>query len=159
MPASEKLTWADGELFAPMGQNPPENDLFMRIRALFPKQQTTALQMLDFIGDDGIGRLGYRLPGADAPPFAAPLTKESLLNTDYSPEVFNDLVMAYLTPVDHRLRHCGRAAENHGAAKTDDSIDSHPHCESGQRRLPKVVGQRVPLCARNVSMTLRHRSL
>lgn len=97
MPASEKLTWTDGDLFAPMDQNLPEGDLFMRIRALFPKQQTTAMHLLALIGDNGIGRLGYRVPEADVPVAAAPLTKESLLNTAYSPEVFNDLVMAYLS--------------------------------------------------------------
>src|SRR5450631_4406432 len=59
MPASAKLTWTDGDLFPPMDQNLPEGDLFMRIRALFPKQQTTAMHLLALIGDNGIGRLGY----------------------------------------------------------------------------------------------------
>lgn len=42
MPASAKLTGTDGDLFPPMDQNLPEGDLFMRIRAMFPKQLTTA---------------------------------------------------------------------------------------------------------------------
>lgn len=97
MPAAARLTWTDGDLFPPMDQNLPEGDLFMRIRALFPKQQTTAMHMLALIGENGIGRLGYRIPGASVPPVAAPLSKESLLGTRYSPQVFNDLVAAYLS--------------------------------------------------------------
>jgi len=97
MPAAARLTWTDGDLFAPMDQNLPEGDLFMRIRALFPKQQTTAMHMLALIGDNGIGRLGYRIPGAGAPPAVAPLSKEALLGTDYSPKVFDELVAAYLS--------------------------------------------------------------
>jgi serine/threonine-protein kinase HipA len=97
MPATARLTWTDGDLFAPMDQNLPEGDLFMRIRALFPKQQTTAMHLLAFIGDNGIGRLGYRIPGAVPPSSATPLSKETLLATTYSSDVFNDLVVAYLS--------------------------------------------------------------
>ena len=97
MPAATKLTWTDGDLFPPMDQNLPEGDLFMRIRAMFPKQQTTAMHMLALIGNNGIGRLGYRIPGADTAPAAKPLSKEALLNTSYSPAVFNELVAAYLS--------------------------------------------------------------
>ena len=52
MPASEKLTWTDGDLFPPMDQSLPAGDLFMRIRARFPKQQTTARHMLALIGNE-----------------------------------------------------------------------------------------------------------
>jgi serine/threonine-protein kinase HipA len=97
MPATAKLTWTDGDLFAPMDQNLPEGDLFMRVRALFPKQQTTAMHLLAFIGDNGIGRLGYRIPGAVPASSATPLSKETLLATTYSSDVFNDLVVAYLS--------------------------------------------------------------
>src|ERR1700754_1202397 len=58
MPARAKLTWTDGDLFPPMDQNLPEGDLFMRIRALFPKQQTTAMHMLALTGANGIGSFG-----------------------------------------------------------------------------------------------------
>ena len=97
MPAADRLTWTDGDLFPPMDQNLPEGDLFMRIRAMLPKQQTTAMHLLALIGDYGIGRLGYRIPGAGTPPAAAPLSKESLLNMVYSPSVFDELVAAYLS--------------------------------------------------------------
>lgn len=97
MPASTQLTWAGSELFPPMDQNLPEGDLFMRIRAMFPKQQTTAMHMLALIGDNGIGRLGYRLPGIDATPGSVPITKSALLATRYTPQVFDELVRAYLS--------------------------------------------------------------
>lgn len=97
MPAASKLTWTDGDLFPPMDQNLPEGDLFMRIRAFFPKQQTTAMHMLALIGDNGIGRLGFRVPGSETPIPAAALTKETLLGTAYSPKVFDELVAAYLS--------------------------------------------------------------
>jgi serine/threonine-protein kinase HipA len=97
MPASTQLTWAGSELFPPMDQNLPEGDLFMRIRAMFPKQQTTAMHMLALIGDNGIGRLGYRLPGVDATPGSVPITKSALLATRYTPQVFDELVRAYLS--------------------------------------------------------------
>ena len=35
MSPRQQLTWQDADLFAPMDQNLPEGDLFMRIRALF----------------------------------------------------------------------------------------------------------------------------
>ena len=97
MPARERLTWQDGDLFAPMDQNLPEGDLFMRIRQLFPKQPMSPMHLLALVGRNGIGRLGYRLPGAPeaAPP--SPLGKAALLKMRYSPEVFDDLVAAYLS--------------------------------------------------------------
>ena len=95
MPARARLTWQDGDLFPPMDQNLPEGDLFMKIRQLFPKQPMTPMHLLALIGRNGIGRLGFSLPDqADAP---APrlLSKAELLQTRYTPEVFNDLMAAY----------------------------------------------------------------
>ncbi|NDZ13808.1 type II toxin-antitoxin system HipA family toxin [Variovorax sp. WS11] len=97
MPPKERLTWQDGDLFPPMDQNLPEGDLFMKIRELFPKQPMTPMHLLALIGRNGIGRLGYSLPEhplAAAPP---PLSKDELLKTRYTPEVFNELVAAYLS--------------------------------------------------------------
>ncbi|MDR6854446.1 type II toxin-antitoxin system HipA family toxin [Variovorax guangxiensis] len=97
MPPKERLTWQDGDLFPPMDQNLPEGDLFMKIRELFPKQPMTPMHLLALIGRNGIGRLGYSLPQhpvAAAPP---PLSKDQLLRTRYTPEVFNELVSAYLS--------------------------------------------------------------
>ena len=97
MPPAEKLTWQDTALFAPMDQNLPEGDLYARIRDLFPKQSLTPMHLLALVGRNGIGRLGYSLP--DVPEAAPPrvLTQEELLRTRYSPEMFAQLVAAYLS--------------------------------------------------------------
>ena len=97
MPPREQLTWQDGELFPPMDQNLPEGDLFMRIRELFPKQPMTPMHMLALVGRNGIGRLGYSLPNQAEKPLPRTLSKSELLGTAYTPEVFNDLVAAYLS--------------------------------------------------------------
>lgn len=97
MPAEAKLTWQDGDLFAPMDQNLPEGDLFMRIRAMYPKQPLTPMHLLALIGQNGIGRLGYRLPDWPEPIAPRPISKNELLQTSYSPEVFNELIAAYLS--------------------------------------------------------------
>ena len=57
----------------------------------------TATVLLALVGLNGIGRLGYRLP--DQPATAGPpaISKGQLLKTRYSPEVFNELVAAYLS--------------------------------------------------------------
>ena len=97
MPARARLTWQDGDLFPPMDQNLPEGDLFMKIRQLFPKQPMTPMHLLALIGRNGIGRLGFSLPeqaDAQAPKL---LSKTELLQTRYTPEVFNDLMAAYLS--------------------------------------------------------------
>lgn len=97
MPPGESLTWQEGDLFAPMDQNLPEGDLFLKIRERFPKQPMTPMHLLALVGRNGIGRLGYRLPQQS--PAAAPrtLTKEELLRTRYTPKVFDELVSAYLS--------------------------------------------------------------
>ncbi|MDH6590630.1 serine/threonine-protein kinase HipA [Variovorax sp. TBS-050B] len=97
MPARERLTWQEGDLFSPMDQNLPEGDLFMRIRELFPKQPMTPMHLLALVGRNGIGRLGYALPDQDATPAARPMRKEELLKIRYTPEVFDELVAAYLS--------------------------------------------------------------
>lgn len=97
MSPRERLTWQDGELFPPMDQNLPEGDLFMRIRALFPKQAMTPMHLLALMGRNGIGRVGYSL--AEQSPASMPraVSKSELLQTRYTPEVFNELVAAYLS--------------------------------------------------------------
>jgi len=97
MPPGERLTWQDGDLFPPMDQNLPEGDLFMRIRQLFPKQPMTPMHMLALVGRNGIGRLGYGLPDRPEPPLPRTMSKGELLRTKYTPEVFGELVAAYLS--------------------------------------------------------------
>ncbi len=97
MPPAEQLTWQDGDLFPVMDQNLPEGDLFMRIRELFPKQPMTPMHMLALVGRNGIGRLGFGLPGQAAAPMPRTLSKSELLGTRYTPAVFDELVAAYLS--------------------------------------------------------------
>lgn len=97
MPPSRQLTWQDGDLFPPMDQNLPEGDLFMQIRQLYPKLPMTPMHMLALIGRNGIGRLGFSLPGQAAAAAPRTMSKHELLATQYTPEVFNDLVQAYLS--------------------------------------------------------------
>lgn len=97
MPPRERITWQDGDLFPPMDQNLPEGALFMRIRELFPKRPMTPMHMLALVGRNGIGRLGFGLPDQLAPVMPRTLSKEELLRTAYTPEVFDELVAAYLS--------------------------------------------------------------
>jgi len=97
MPARAQLTWQDGDLFPVMDQTLPEGDLWHRLRAAFPKQPLTPMHLLALIGGNGIGRLGYRLPDSPSVTPAPVMTKETLLNTAYTPEVFDELVQAYLS--------------------------------------------------------------
>jgi len=96
MPA-QQLTYEDGDLFPVMDQHLPEGDLFMRLRQLFPKQALTAMHLLALVGANGIGRLGYALPGHAPAPNASVLSRQTLLETAFTPEVFDDLVSAYLS--------------------------------------------------------------
>lgn len=91
-----RLTWQDGALFPVMDQNLPEGDLFNRLRQQFPKQAMTAMRLLALIGDNGIGRLGYRVPDNPVPRPAAPITRQTLLRTPFSAQMFDELVNAYL---------------------------------------------------------------
>jgi len=97
MSPSERLTWQDGDLFPPMDQNMPEGDLFMRIRDLFPKQAMTPMHLLALVGRNGIGRLGYQLTDLPAATAPRPISKAELVKTRYTPQVFDELVAAYLS--------------------------------------------------------------
>lgn len=97
MPASARPTWTSGDVFPSMDQNLPEGDLLIRLRSLFPKQPLTPMHLLALIGDNGIGRLSFHLPGA-APQAGAPvISRQQLLGTSFTPEVFDELVHAYLS--------------------------------------------------------------
>ena len=141
MAAKDKPTWHAGDLFAPMDQNLPEGDLFMRIRELFPKQPLTPMHLLSLIGANGIGRLGYALPGVPAAPSPPPLSRDDLLKTAYTPQVFDELVRAYLSTgsgiagVQPKIMVPERAAIPIPVA----------HRQGGQHTLPGACGQRVPL--------------
>jgi len=55
------------------------------------------MHLLALVGENGIGRLGYRLPGQTSVPQSAPMPREELLALQYSPQVFDALVAAYLS--------------------------------------------------------------
>ena len=95
MPAT-RPTYQDGDLFPVMDQNLPEGDLYLRLRSLFPKQALTPMHLLALIGANGIGRLGFGLPGGAPVPPARTLSRATLLATAYTPAVFDELVAAYL---------------------------------------------------------------
>ena len=69
----------------------------MRLRALFPKQPLTPMHLLALVGSNGIGRLGYQLPGRQAAAQAMVMDRKALLSTAYTPESFDELVRAYLS--------------------------------------------------------------
>ena len=93
----DQLTYEDGDLFPVMDQNLPEGDLFMRLRQLFPKQPLSAMHLLALSGSNGIGRLGYGLPGQARPAPPPVLSRQALRETAFTPAVFDELVRAYLS--------------------------------------------------------------
>jgi len=96
MPPS-KLTYEDSALFPVMDQNLPEGDLFMRLRQMFPKQPLSAMHLLALAGANGIGRLGFSIPGSAPAPQAPVMSRAQLLSTAFTPDVFDELVRAYLS--------------------------------------------------------------
>lgn len=92
-----RLLYQSNSLFPVMDQNLPEGYLFQRIREAFPKQPLTAMHLLALIGENGIGRLGFHLPGVDRPPAPHPMARAELLHSAFGPAVFESLVQAYLS--------------------------------------------------------------
>jgi serine/threonine-protein kinase HipA len=90
-------TWRSGDLFPVMDQILPEGDLYLRLRSLFPKQPLTPMHLLALIGDNGVGRLGFGLPEAFEPRVGTVVDRQSLLRRRWTPEVFDELVAAYLS--------------------------------------------------------------
>ena len=90
-------TYQDGDLFAVTDQNLPEGDLYLRLRAMFFKQPLTPMYLLAVVGANSIGRLGFRLPGAQPQAAPRPIDRQTLLSTRYTPEVFDELVRAYMS--------------------------------------------------------------
>ena len=86
-----------GALFPAMDMNLPEGYLFLQIREFFPKQNITPMHLLALMGDNGIGRLGYRLPDAPAVTPASVVSKADLLSSGNGPALFQELMRAYLS--------------------------------------------------------------
>jgi serine/threonine-protein kinase HipA len=64
---------------------------------MFPKHHLRPMHLLAMIGQNGIGRLGYTLPGAEPAPPQAPIDRAVLLATPFSQELFDELVHTYLS--------------------------------------------------------------
>lgn len=94
---SERLLYQSNTLFPVMDQNLPEGYLFARIREAYPKRALTAMHLLALIGDNGIGRLGFFIPGVQPRAALPPLSRADLLGTRMGPAVFESLVQAYLS--------------------------------------------------------------
>ena len=92
-----RLLYQSNNLFPVMDQNLPEGYLFQRIRDAYPKQALTAMHLLALIGENGIGRLGFHLPGVDRTQAIRPLSRSELLHTAFGPKVFESLVQGYLS--------------------------------------------------------------
>lgn len=97
MPASILHFDGGGALFPAMDMNLPEGYLFLQIREFFPKQTITPMHLLALMGNNGIGRLGYRLADAPPPTFSSVVNKADLLSTGNGPALFQELMHAYLS--------------------------------------------------------------
>ena len=97
MPPSTLHFDGGGALFPAMDMNLPEGYLFMQIRAFFPKQVITPMHLLALMGNNGIGRLGYRLADTPAAKPPAVVNKSDLLASGNGPALFEDLMHAYLS--------------------------------------------------------------
>ncbi len=86
-----------GALFPAMDMNLPEGYLFMQIRAFFPKQVITPMHLLALMGNNGIGRLGYRLAKTPAATPPAVVSKADLLASGNGLALFEELMHAYLS--------------------------------------------------------------
>jgi serine/threonine-protein kinase HipA len=97
MPARARPTWQDGDLFPVMDQNLPEGDLLLRLSLMFPKQQLRPMHLLAMMGQNGIGRLGFSLPGGAEQRPQVRIDREALLATPFSQALFDELVSIYLS--------------------------------------------------------------
>lgn len=97
MPAREQPTWQDSALFAVMDQSLPEGELLLRLSMMFPKHRLQPMHLLAMMGQNGIGNLGYALPGAVSTAGPTHIERESLLAMPFTPELYEDLLRAYLS--------------------------------------------------------------
>jgi serine/threonine-protein kinase HipA len=97
MPASILHFDGGDALFPAMDMNLPEGYLFLQIREFFPKQTITPMHLLALTGNNGIGRLGYRLADALPPTFSSVVNKADLLSSGNGPALFQELMHAYLS--------------------------------------------------------------
>ena len=70
------------------------------------------MHLLALIGRNGIGRLGYTLPEHPRAPPATPMSRQELLQLPFTPQVFAELISAYLSA---GARYRRRATQDHGS--------------------------------------------
>lgn len=97
MPAREQPTWQDGALFAVMDQSLPEGELLLRLSMMFPKHRLQPMHLLAMVGQNGIGNLGYTLPGAEPPAAPTRIERDTLLALPFTPSLYEELLHAYLS--------------------------------------------------------------
>ncbi len=90
------LVYTSNSLFPVMDQNLPEGYLYGALRAMYPKQELTAMHLLALMGENGIGRLGYAIDGMPRPAPQA-LDRATLLHSAHGPRTFQALLRAYLS--------------------------------------------------------------
>lgn len=97
MPLADR-EFVDNALFAVMDMNLPEGFLLRQIYERSPKNPPTEMHLLELMGDNGIGRLGYRRPGAEATPLPSALERSQLLRegAGHNGEIFAALVDSFL---------------------------------------------------------------
>ncbi len=91
--------FTDGELFAVMDMNLPEGFLLAAIRERAPKTSPTKMHLLALMGENGIGWLGYRQPGAKRAARLTGVSRDRLLREGAGKQgrLFAELVDAYLS--------------------------------------------------------------
>lgn len=94
MPAAQAL-YQDGDLFPAMDMNLPEGFLFQRLIDMYPKQPLSKMHLLQLMGANGIGRIGYAAGDALRPAIDI-VSRESLLARPADDGLFGELVEAYL---------------------------------------------------------------
>ena len=98
MPVEDR-TFRDNELFALMDMNLPEGFLLAQLRERSPKSPPTKMQLLALMGDNGIGRLGYREPNRPRTEGLKAVSRKRLLQegSGRKGKIFLELVNAYLS--------------------------------------------------------------
>ena len=85
---AESYVWQEG-LHPIFQMNLPEGYLFQHIRDFFPKQEITPMHLLALMGNNGIGRLGYQLPGEPSSTYPTVINKADLLSSGNGPALFS----------------------------------------------------------------------
>jgi serine/threonine-protein kinase HipA len=64
---------------------------------MYPKQEITAMHLLGLVGNNGIGRLGYKVPELVYRPQGEVISRETLRGANNGAQLFKELTQAYLS--------------------------------------------------------------